>query len=379
MNKYLMLGLAGLAFAACSNEEDAIDNGNPTIDGNAAVSIRIVSPAMTKAVEDGTGNVGTVKVTGTMTITVNHSGQPLTKTVVIDENSPAQSTVTFWNVQSPTSVEATINGGISDYSTVAISETNPNMQALPASIPVYGVATPTPTNDVSIGVDADDANNEGANEDGNDPDRTFQMYTATVDLTIPVARLEVSGIQHVEHLSGDQCDYTNLKIESVYLDNVRLKGGDTSTTNLKDPNDTNPGAGSEDDAPACFVDAITPAADFVAPTKWPTTDGEVFGYNFYMPASGATVADNPYFKVRLTYDGASAGERDTRYAMITKYQDEDGADVVMKNGHIYKVTAVAIDDDHIIPGEDGEDLYGVTVTVNEAKWTVETVTGIWAD
>ena len=39
-----MLGLAGLAFAACGNEEEV--GGNVTPEGNGAVSIKIVTPTV---------------------------------------------------------------------------------------------------------------------------------------------------------------------------------------------------------------------------------------------------------------------------------------------------------------------------------------------
>lgn len=41
LNRFFMLGLVGLAFAACGNEDEA---ENALAQGNGAVSIKIVSP-----------------------------------------------------------------------------------------------------------------------------------------------------------------------------------------------------------------------------------------------------------------------------------------------------------------------------------------------
>lgn len=394
-NKFFMLGVAGLALCACSNEDEVTNTSLPT--GEGAVTVRIVSPALTKSVAEGTGNVETVKVTGKLTITVTHTANDvnnsstISKTIAITDGEPATSTVTFWNVTNPTKVEAVMHSGQASYSEISIGNTStPNMQALPASIPVYGSAEGAEivlTNNTNNGVanNTGDAN-AGANSDGEDPGRTFQMYTASVNLEIPVARLEMSGITHVDH-TGSSCEFTDLQITGVYLDNLLLTGGAQSRSNVKYPDDTD--AGSETNSP--LYDAINPAESFVNGTTWPHDDSKtnpVFAYNFYAPddddASLTSVTEeqsaqyNPHFKVCFTCK-ESAGSATTmkRYAMIKKYEDSEGNALVMRRGHIYKITGGTISDDNIVPGEDGEDLYAITVTVTEATWEVETATGTW--
>lgn len=62
-----MLGLVGLAFAACGNEDEA---ENALTQGNGAVSIKIVSPtANSRAVTSGSPD-GTIKVTGPATVSL---------------------------------------------------------------------------------------------------------------------------------------------------------------------------------------------------------------------------------------------------------------------------------------------------------------------
>lgn len=110
MNKFFMLGLAGLAFAACNNEEDL---SNQLPEGNGAVTVKLVSPTMTRAIEEGTGDVQTVKVIGDIAITLMDGTTPKTATVTVNEDgSLSEPTVTFWNVTEPGLITAVMHGGI---------------------------------------------------------------------------------------------------------------------------------------------------------------------------------------------------------------------------------------------------------------------------
>ena len=378
MNKFLMLGIAGLAFAACSNEEEFAGTSQ-TPEGEGAVTVKIVSPTMTKAISEGTdeANGETVKVTGQMLITLQCAEGPLTKEVTVDENG-TESEVTFWNVTSPTLVTVTMHDGQKSYADINIDNASaPNMQALPASIPVYGEDVPDLAgNIVRPGVSADDDTNANVNDDGSDVNKNYQIYTANVDLTIPVARLEVSGITHVKHEAPATCEFKDLKITGVYMDNIRMTSDD-DVANYRFPNDQVGGA----EANSPLSDAIDPAESFVNGTTWPhstTLTTPVFAYNFYSTENGE-IAKNPSFKIRFTYsDDAGTVTNQTGYAYITKYM-KGGSEIALQNGHIYKITSAEITDDNIVPGEDGEDYYGVTVTVTEATWTVDVITAEWSN
>ena len=67
-----------------------------------------------------------------------------------------------------------------------------------------------------------------------------------------------------------------------------------------------------------------------------------------------------------------------RYAIIKKYL-KNGQEINLENGHIYQITGVKLDSDNFIPNEEGEDIYGVVVTVTEAVWTVESIGAEWAN
>lgn len=390
MNKFFMLGLAGLAFAACNNEEDL---SNQLPEGNGAVTVKLVSPTMTRAIEEGTGDVQTVKVIGDIAITLMDGTTPKTATVTVNENgSLSEPTVTFWNVTEPGLITAVMHGGIKDYSSIAIKGGTPELQTLPASIPVYGEATPTPMNVSKPGVNGENSTNIGAQ--AGDDQKNFDMYEATISLQIPVARLEVSGLKHVEHQSPATCKFEDLKICGVYLDNVRPGDGGTPT-NYRYPEDTN--GGSENDA--LLFDAIngglTGGDSFTSTGSWPTDADKtnpVFAYNFYAPAENdatitsvdknVSIAQNPHFKVVFSYTDKSVnpdGVTKYRYAMITAYKNSASDYIVMRKGHIYRIVGATIADDGILPDEEGNATYGVEVTIEEAVWGVETITGEWVE
>lgn len=383
VNKFLMLGLAGLAFAACSNEEDAL-GGNPTLSGTGALTVKIESPAMTKASTDpvpGTGNVDKVKVTGTLSIVVECGGETLTHDIEINDGEAAQQTVTFWNLEdTPTKVTATMNGGLADYSEISINATEPAMQAHPESIPVYGEAVPQRTNEVKPGLKEGDDNNENVSGDGSDVKNNYVMYAATVELKIPVARLEVSGLKHI-HEPGSECIFEGKELEvlGVYLDNLKLTDG-AECSELRFPGDGS--AGTNDVAETPLYTQFESPVNFLSGQELPG-NGNVYGYNFY---AGSSSDENPEFKVLLRVtEQVVAGEEtkkqtSTRYAIINKYKDSEKKEIVLEKGHIYKITdAIVTSDGPIQPGEDGEDKYAIEVTVEEAEWDVDVVTAVWDD
>lgn len=378
-----------MAFAACSNEEEV---GNQFPEGNGAVTVKLVSPIMTKAVVEGTGAVETVKVTGEITITLMDGSSPKTATVTVGENgSLSEPTVTFWNVTSPGLITAVMHNGIKDYSSIAITGGVPELQTLPNLIPVYGEATPTPMNISKPGVDGSDDTNIGAQ--AGDDQKNFDMYEATISLQIPVARLEVSGLKHMEHQAPATCKFEDLKICGVYLDNVRPGDGGTPT-NYRYPKDGNGGSETE----ALLYDEIngglTGGDLFTSSTTWPVDadiTNPVFAYNFYAPADNdanitnvdknMSIAQNPHFKVVFSYKDTNVkpeGETKYRYAMITAYKSGSNY-IVMRKGHIYKITGATINDDGILPDEEGNVTYGVEVIIEEAVWGVETITGEWVE
>lgn len=382
-SKSLLWAFAGLGLFACSNEE-VVDN-TQLPDGVGAVTINIVSPSMSRAIVDGT-TVTTVPVTGNVTIKL----EATTGSGSIDlstEELAEQSSVTFWNVKEPKKITVSMNGGKASYAddapTIFTSE--------PAGVPAYGEVGET---DITLSSTTASPGDKGGADyetgaNSGDENKTYQLYTASVKLAIPVARLEVSGIQHITdtHATGD-CAYKTLKIAGVYLDNVYATGAGVTYASGAFPcatgaptdysYDGTHGTGTA----AILKDAATVTDFLTANQTWPETDGKAYAYYFY----GADGADKlPKFKIYFSESesqDATSPLPAPRYAMITSYKQtsENGGGQITKfePGHIYRITSAKLTDENIIGDEGGNTLYGVEVTVEEAEWTVETIDADWA-
>ena len=379
-----MLGIAGLAFAACSNEEDAINNGNPTFEGNGAVSIRLVNP-MTKTIttpdaenEDDEVFLADADLTINLYEEGNNDMDDPDQTITINTSKlTTDQTVTFWNVTDPGKVTASINGGVSDYSTVAIN----TVQQVPTAIPAYGeTSTFTPkTSDPTTGSpDMDNDVSNGGHETGattDDEDKVYTLYEATIEMKIPVARLEVSGIVHVD-AQGSQCEYETLSIAGVYMDNLYLNGAAYTATGYGQPaGDTNikdysydgiHGTGEE----AILKDAATPTNFLTDGAVWPAT-GSAYAYNFYAGT------EKPIFKIYFNESEESATSPEPhpapRYAMIKEYTGVTN----FEPGKIYRIKKAELADGNIIGDEGGNTQYGIIVTIEEAKWSVLDIDATW--
>lgn len=390
LNKFFMLGLAGLAFAACSNEEEVTNNG---ITGLSAVSIKIAAPEITRSVPATADNLTTVEVVPqketTVTITLLSAGEPQTITLTPAQWEAGQ-VVTFWNVNGPSKVSVSMNGGISSYEDIKIATGTPNLQVLPAAIPVYGetetfAPSSTPVTPGSYNTTADD-HQTGAAADGSDNNKTYQLYTAQVDLKIPVARLEVSGIHHAHILPNADCRYQTLTIDGVYLDNIKATdGGVRADYQFSE-------SGSGTGSLAILKEAIN--GSFLDGREWPApVDGvkQAYAFNFYGPTAeeiSAAGSDqdkkqalNPKFKIYFAQAVAADGKDPVlapRYAMITNYKDKEGNSIILENGHIYRIIDAELTDNNIVGDEGGNTLAAVEVTVEEAVWAVETIEADWA-
>ena len=102
-NKFFMLGVAGLALCACSNEDDLGSNGVEFPNGKGALSISIVNPtaSTTKGIADKT--TANTFVTGPIVVTLTDNGTERTISLTADEvssivsNGTTTKTIKFWN------------------------------------------------------------------------------------------------------------------------------------------------------------------------------------------------------------------------------------------------------------------------------------------
>lgn len=363
LSKSLLWAFAGLGMFACSSEDVVPEGGDMT--GNGVVEVKIMAPNdFTRSVENATTGSGNVKVNGTLTIVLDAEIGGKTETVTLNNGTAERGKITkkFWGVKNPKSVKVYINDGdkVND-ATPINNPASPNMQALPEAIPAYGETV--------------NFNSSGKTEVGDDG-KKYEMYNATVTMSIPVARLEISGITHVDHASGDNggenaCKYKELSINGIYLDKVLATKGATSVTDYCYP-------APEDGSIAAPIlwDAISTPNDFlVKGTEWPAADisAKAYAYNFY-PSAGEQPIVKIYFANATSSDENNPVSK-PRYAMIETYNGRD--DFKFEAGHIYRITKVTLLDKNIIGDEEGNTTYGVDVTVTEAEWSVTDLNPTW--
>ena len=400
MNKFLMLGIAGLAFAACSNEEE-LGNITPTPEGSGAVTIKIANPSVaTKAITDptdGTAGTTTIEISGDLVINLYEQSNLTTpaQTMTLPAGDVTTATeLTFWNVTAPGKITVSINNGQNAYTSVAIN----TLQMEPEAIPAYGETTSftltSETGSPIIANDNDAASGGNKQEQGaNDGDQSkvYQIYTASIKMAIPVARLEIGNITHVNHAEeqpATTCEYSNLTVKGTYMDHLYTAGG-TYTGNGAASSVYSDATGEvanyywstgigQGDAEKILYTEYENSLTFIgdeAVTALPE-DGKVYAYNFYV---GATA---PMFKIYFDQsEGSNVQEPRPapRFAMITKYTTDGTTEVDFEPGKIYRIKSAELDDENIIGDEEGNTLYGVTVTVTEAEWSIVDIEAEWAN
>lgn len=377
VNKFLMLGIAGLAFAACSNDEN-VTGGN--IDGNGMVEISIVSPA-TKAIDDAsTGS--SIVVGGTITVEV-YSGEDLQGTATISRDTPdddEQQTYTarIYDVSNPTKVVAYVNDGKAVYDDVDIEITDAKLLDInPVNIPAYGET-------------ALSAANLSGEMEKPETGVIYDRYVASVALKIPVARLELANLKHKEHDDVDSeekgdCKFSTLKINGVYLNNIYVKKNDATPTATYSWNETS--VEGEGNFPILYdlVGVFGEGENFLQTqlveeqneyVSFPG-EGQAFAYNIFAGEGKALPELRVYFNEA---ESTSEELKEPRYAIVTSYKDAQGQPITsFEPGVIYRITNAELQDKNIGPNEDGEDVYGVEVTVTEASWTVTDIKADWVE
>lgn len=389
-----MLCAAGLSLCACNSDD--IKDQMP--EGYGAVTIKIVDPS-TRAIVNGSGT-SKITVEGDIYVTLSYTldgVKTATKKITYDydggkytidgnEFTTENPEVTFYNIGTPNSVTVSMNGGVASYNDIAINGTTSytageypavegDMQALPASIPVYGTSeTFTKSGEVI---------KDGQTE--------YIEYESTVDLAnaIPVARLEVQIEAGSEILNDTENKFGSVAIQGAYLDDILVKPNDTKTTNyylIGDASATKKADGEGNAANAILADSYeTPYYSLSAGTFAPAKQGDVsqyYAYNFY-PATTA-----PKFKLCLNVtkaDGATDEIPTTQYAIISNYTyaandygKVEGSNVTFEKGYIYIITGLELNADNIQIDEEGQELaFALTAIVKRAQWTPLAINATW--
>lgn len=362
LTKSLFLAFAGLGLFACSNEDVAENNQFP--EGNGVVEVKIVSPSdMSRALVDATKGDDPVLVKGSITVKLTATSG--VQTATIEDINGGEHTVKFWDVTGPSKIEAYINNGDQVIDGVSIVAGTPDMQAMPENIPAYGSTT-----DIKL---------NGEIETHNTKD--YEMYKATVEMEIPVARLEVSGICHKKHAGepDDVCEYSKLTINGIYLDKIYATKGAKSVTDYHYPEVKDAEDATLIPAPILWTEITEHNSNFMnQDVKWPAVAGEgenqqVYAFNFF---PGAMPILKIYFAEAESSDPTIIKSQ-PRYAVIKSYNGNESFN--FEAGKIYRLTDVTLSDKNILGDEEGNNLYGVDVTVKEATWSVTGITGQWVE
>lgn len=331
ISKYFMVAAASIMMFGCAKNDDVA----PALEGKVALTLNFVSPT-SKAVGSGTGGedgvdkipVGystfDVKVTGSTPADYADQG-----TVLADgwQQFAAGSTPTVY-VEDPTLVEVRINGGKNSY---AFGDLNGLQNTAATAMAAYG----------STGKFTRESG--GTTEVGG---VTYDLYRADVTLSIPVARLEVSGIQHVDN--GEKCEYSALSLDNYTVRGVPSKvsynAGFAAAT------------GTEN-----FIETI--GVDFLTGETYPTAKDNVYGC-YILP----TKAPMLQFVLTGTIDGFITDG--TRYATVKTINGIPYENFSFEAGKIYRITDVQISDDDMGSSEDGETAIALKIHVDVDDWDI---------
>lgn len=354
MNKFFMLGLAGLAFAACNNDEEMTGNN---LSGNGVVEVKIIAPVTRTlgAATPGTAGVDQIEVVPTDgKIHVKLTAETGGNTIEVTPGGTAK----FYGVKNPTKVEAWVNSG--DAKALGTTTITDLQSIAPKDYPAYGSSD-------EITLSGKTEMNDGTN---------YEMYEATVTMELPVARLEVSGIKHVTHPTEDEtsCKYKTLTIDGIYLDKISLTdGGEIVDYHM-------PAVGEEGEdgyIPAPVLWDEISSASFLDGGVWPAAadPAQCYYYYFYPSATQMPILKIYFANATASTEGDIISQ--PRYAVIKSYNGQ--TNFQFEKGTIYRITNVTLADKNIIGDEEGNTLYGVDVTVEEAAWNIADLTAEWVE
>ena len=338
ISKYFMVAAASIMMFGCAkNDNNGLDNSEPV-----AFSVKIVKPeALTKATGDFTeaDGKGNILVCNDVTITLKDAdGGTIQTAQVGDIDNLPDDTYTFWNVQKPTSVEVSINGGVESYADLT------SVSGEPASMPAFGKTT-------SITYEGLKAYDETlAGNDAGEAGMSYSNYVATVNVRIPVARLEMGGIQHVVGEGGPL--FNNLTFLSVEVRNATVAGEYSEGNSVFEAVGENVQNLTDEVNKNFLTEGVV----------FPTTGCYV--YNFFVSADKQP-------EVAFNFSTLNGEETVKLYAVVDHFVDGDGSEIAnFEAGKIYQIEKIEIEDSDLSTDPSGEDAISVTVTVKVQDWTI---------
>lgn len=349
LNKFFMLGLAGLAFAACSNEDEV---GNDLSQNSKTITVKIETGGYTtrasgdEAWTDGTNNNQSPITVNTVTLYLLDKDGAIVDTKILENKSSD----TFHGVSGTVTKIA------------AVANCQPTASGTWANVvaETFDVADYQTAENAPVYAEAVDITYKNT-----DTQEGYPMYEATLQLATKMSRIELSGNLQCTNLA--ESAYKALTLEYVGINRANTKftlrgiGSDphSVTDNLPGFPDTG--------TPTAFYDAAAAPAPVLSNKNTSVALGTSYGYSVCgMPELLLRFDSEPIDNVTegyIIYDPA--------YLKITGFKTADGNVVAMESGKIYQITDLEFTEEDITTLE--KDKICITATVRVAPWDIVAV------
>ena len=348
LNKYFMLGLAGLAFAACSNEDEV---GNDLSQNSKTITVKIETGGYTtrasgnEAWTNGANNQSQITV-NTVTLYLLDKDGAIVDTKILENKSSD----TFHGVSGTVAKIA------------AVANCQPTASGTWANVvaETFDVADYQTAENAPVYAEAVDITYKNT-----DTQEGYPMYEATLQLATKMSRIELSGNLQCTNLA--ESAYKTLTLEYVGINGANTKftldgtGSDphSVTDNLPGFPDTG--------TPTAFYDAAAAPAPVLSNKNTSVALGTSYGYSVCgMPELLLRFDSEPIDNVTegyIIYDPA--------YLKITGFKTAGGNTVAMEPGKIYQITDLEFTEEDITTLE--KDKICITATVSVAPWDIVAV------
>ena len=370
MNKFLMLGIAGLAFAACSNEEEFGGSAETQGTKQVTVTIKTASPEIgTKGTQGNFTTATEINATDIDIYFLNATGT-IMDIRNISEGEDSQGGKIFHGIEgSVTKIAATGNYDIQ--TTVALGTTNFSaIEAEAVSVNTYQAASTVPVYAAAANLTQD-----GTDEHG-------ELWKAELTLSTQMSRIELGGTLTCTNLGTA---YSKLDLAYIGINNTAetytLSTGTGGTMhNASDNSVGYPVIDQTENTPENFYETLF------------TGDSEPFTYTYSMsapdPAGAATITlsevyafnfvENCHLVLRFeptVIPNESLLPNDPAYLKVIGLQTEGGEDVTIEAGNIYQLKGLTFKEEDLTPLVNDQICVVATVTVT--PWELNTVTPVY--
>lgn len=374
-----MLGLAGLAFAACSSDDEVTSAG---LDGDAVVRVNIVTAGSTRAVDDPITDVNgdnkqDVEIDpqkGIVITLVAEQGGTIQR---FESVADAEGYV-FKNVRNPKSISVSINGGTEE-------------ELKFKDIHNVGLKAPMFASTTNFGVPTEVENPDKDNA-------KIKQYTVNLTPEHKLALVEFSNIKHIDtDVEGKpiECAFKTINLNGVFLNEIKETESTpellfTAWTGDNSAKANNADQYLDSQKQMIFEKIGKNGENFIEDGKqWPET-GKCFAYNIIgkttpkLTLSFNNIATKPGYDF---YNGLTEG-----YAVVKRYKlnnvpeefrkelDLEVGDYIktFKPGFVYRINEINVPDRAIGPSiKGGEDVQILVATVTVHPWKLVSGTVEW--